>query len=96
MEIKKEKTGSTMTITVSGRLDTLTSPKLEAELKLSGIEKLVFDLAKLEYISSAGLRVMLGAQKTMMAQGEMELLNVSPIVREVFDMTGFSSFFTIR
>lgn len=96
MEIKKEKTGSTMMITVSGRLDTLTSPKLEAELKLSGIEKLVFDLAKLEYISSAGLRVMLGAQKTMMAQGEMELLNVSPIVREVFDMTGFSSFFTIR
>lgn len=84
-----------MTITVSGRLDTLTSPKLEEELKLAGVEKLVFDLEKLDYISSAGLRVMLGAQKTMMAQGEMELRHVSQIVREVFDMTGFSSFFTI-
>ena len=95
MEIKKEKSGSTMTVTVSGRLDTLTSPKLEEELKLSGVEKLIFDFEKLDYISSAGLRVMLGAQKTMMAQGEMELLHVSPVVREVFDMTGFSSFFTI-
>lgn len=85
-----------MTVTVSGRLDTLTSPKLEEELKLSGVEKLIFDFEKLDYISSAGLRVMLGAQKTMMAQGEMELLHVSPVVREVFDMTGFSSFFTIR
>lgn len=96
MEIKKTKDGSALTIALVGRLDTITSPQLESELKLDGIAKLVFDFNDLDYISSAGLRVMLTAQKTMMKQGEMELLNVKPLVREVFDMTGFSAFFTIR
>lgn len=96
MEIKKTKDGSALTIALVGRLDTITSPQLESELKLDGIAKLVFDFKDLDYISSAGLRVMLTAQKTMMKQGEMELLNVKPLVREVFDMTGFSAFFTIR
>ena len=96
MEIKKEKNGATLRIALTGRLDTLTSPQLEQELRLEGVTELVFDLARLEYISSAGLRVMLTAQKTMMAQGEMALENVAPVVREVFDMTGFSAFFTIR
>lgn len=96
MKITKEKNGTNLRITLSGRLDTLTSPQLEEELKLEGITSLVFDMTDLEYISSAGLRVMLTAQKTMMAQGEMALERVAPIVREVFDMTGFSAFFTIR
>lgn len=96
MEIRKQKDGSTLTLVLTGRLDTITSPQLEAELNLDGVTKLVFDLNALDYISSAGLRVMLTAQKTMMTRGEMELLNVKPLVREVFDMTGFSAFFTIR
>lgn len=96
MKITKEKNGTNLRITLSGRLDTLTSPQLEEELKLEGITSLVFDMTDLEYISSAGLRVMLTAQKTMMMQGEMALEHVAPIVREVFDMTGFSAFFTIR
>lgn len=96
MEITKTKTDTALTIALTGRLDTLTAPQLEKELDLDGVTRLVFDLKALEYISSAGLRVMLGAQKKMMKQGEMELLNVSDIVREVFDMTGFSAFFTIR
>ena len=95
MDITKTKEGSTLTIAVSGRLDTLTSPQLEAELQLTDVAQLVFDFDALDYISSAGLRVLLGAQKTMMAHGEMKLKNVKPIVKEVFDMTGFSSFFTI-
>lgn len=96
MEIKKQKDGSTLKLILTGRLDTITSPQLEAELNLDGVTKLVFDLNALDYISSAGLRVMLTAQKTMMTRGEMELMNVKPLVREVFDMTGFSAFFTIR
>lgn len=96
MEIKKQKDGSTLKLILTGRLDTITSPQLEAELNLDGVTKLVFDLSALDYISSAGLRVMLTAQKTMMTRGEMELMNVKPLVREVFDMTGFSAFFTIR
>lgn len=96
MEIKKQKDGATLKLILTGRLDTITSPQLEAELNLDGVTKLVFDLNALDYISSAGLRVMLTAQKTMMTRGEMELMNVKPLVREVFDMTGFSAFFTIR
>lgn len=96
MEIKKTKEASTLKIAVIGRLDTITAPQLENALTLDGIECLIFDFAKLEYISSAGLRVLLGAQKKMMVQGAMEIHNVAAIVREVFDMTGFSAFFTIK
>lgn len=96
MDIKKDKNGSSLKITLKGRLDTLTSPQLESELKLEGVAELVFDLMELEYISSAGLRVMLSAQKTMMMQGEMVLEHVAPVVKEVFDMTGLGAFFTIR
>lgn len=96
MDIKKDKNGSSLKITLKGRLDTLTSPQLESELKLEGVAELVFDLTELEYISSAGLRVMLSAQKTMMMQGEMVLEHVAPVVKEVFDMTGLGAFFTIR
>lgn len=96
MDIKKDKNGSSLKITLKGRLDTLTSPQLESELKLEGVTELVFDLMELEYISSAGLRVMLSAQKTMMMQGEMVLEHVAPVVKEVFDMTGLGAFFTIR
>lgn len=96
MEIKKEKNGSSLKISLKGRLDTITSPQLEQELKLEGVTNLVFDLKDLEYISSAGLRVMLSAQKTMMMQGEMALENVAEVVKEVFEMTGLGAFFTIR
>lgn len=96
MEIKKTKDGSSLKLTVSGRLDTLTAPQLESSLQLEGVTELVFDLTDLEYVSSAGLRVFLGAQKKMMLQGNMELVGVKPIVREVLDMTGFSAFFTIK
>lgn len=96
MDIKKEKNGSSLIIALKGRLDTLTSPQLEEELKLEGVTNLVFDLKDLEYISSAGLRVMLSAQKTMMLQGEMALENVAEVVKEVFEMTGLGAFFTIR
>lgn len=96
MEIKKEKNGSSLKIALKGRLDTITSPQLEQELKLEGVTNLVFDLKDLEYISSAGLRVMLSAQKTMMMQGEMALENVAEVVKEVFEMTGLGAFFTIR
>lgn len=96
MEIKKTKDGSSLKLTVSGRLDTLTAPQLESALQLEGVTELVFDLTDLEYVSSAGLRVFLGAQKKMMLQGNMELVGVKPIVREVLDMTGSSAFFTIK
>lgn len=96
MDIKKDKNGSSLKITLKGRLDTLTSPQLESELKLEGVTELVFDMTELEYISSAGLRVMLSAQKTMMLQGEMVLEHVASVVKEVFDMTGLGAFFTIR
>lgn len=96
MEIKTDKNGSALTVTLKGRLDTQTAPQLEKELKLEGVASVVFDLSDLEYISSAGLRTMLTAQKTMMAQGEMVLEHVAPVVREVFEMTGLAPFFTIR
>ncbi len=83
--------------TLDGRLDTTTAPALEKELKeaLPGVSELTLDFAALEYISSAGLRVLLAAQKTMNRQGEMRIANVNEIVREVFDVTGFSDILTI-
>lgn len=91
--------GHTTTLTLSGRLDTTTAPELEAALAdvPSSAKELILDLRDLEYISSAGLRVLLKAQKAMLgADGTMKLLHVSEAVLEVFDITGFSEFLTIE
>lgn len=83
---------------IEGRLDTTTAPKLEAELKqsVSGVIKLVLDFASLEYLSSAGLRVLLAAQKVMNRQGEMVIRNVNETISEIFAITGFSDVLTIE
>ena len=83
---------------LEGRLDTVTSPELEKTLAdaLSDVKELTFDLANLEYVSSAGLRVLLLAQKTMNAQGKMTVRNVGETVNEIFEVTGFSDILTIE
>lgn len=98
MEIKKTKNGNELTINLEGRLDTTTAPMLEAELKqnIGGIEKLVFDFSLLEYLSSAGLRVLLSAQKVMNKQGKMIVKNVNDTIAEIFEVTGFSEILTIE
>lgn len=98
MTITKNTNGKTLLLTVAGRLDTTTAPKLEAELKSSvdGITELIFDFAALEYVSSAGLRVLLSAQKVMNRQGQMLIKNVCETVMEVFEVTGFSDILTIE
>lgn len=98
MEIIKESSGGALTLKLRGRLDTATAPQLEQELKdsLGAVQALTIDLEELEYISSAGLRVLLYAQKTMNKQGSMVVRNVGPMVMEVFDITGFSDFLDIQ
>ena len=82
---------------LEGRLDTVTAQELEKELKeaLEGVSELTLDFEKLEYISSAGLRVLLSAQKTMNKQGEMKILNVNETIMEIFEVTGFADILTI-
>jgi len=94
MDINKTLDGDKLTITPVGRIDTITSPELEAAVVLEGVGTLVFDLAGVDYISSAGLRVLLSAQKKM-AGKSMVIANARPAVKEVFDITGFSDIFTI-
>lgn len=98
MNIKKTKTASAVNIALEGRLDTTTAPELETELKasLDGVSELVFDMDKLDYISSAGLRVLLSAQKVMTKQGSMKLIHVNDTVMEIFEVTGFSDILTIE
>ena len=98
MIIEKNQNGTTLKITLSGRLDTTTAPQLEAEFKASiaGVEKLELDFAALEYLSSAGLRVLLAAQKVMNKQGEMVIKNVNETIREIFEVTGFVDILTIE
>ena len=98
MGIKKTQNGNEMVLAIEGRLDTTTAPQLEAELKQSigGVEKLVMDFAALEYLSSAGLRVLLAAQKVMNKQGEMVVRNVNETIAEIFEVTGFSDILTIE
>ena len=98
LNIKSGKNGSEMTITLGGRLDTNTSPQLEelVDTSLDGVEKLVFDIADLEYISSAGLRVLLAALQIMEDQGEMVLRNVCEEIMDVFEITGFIDDLTIE
>ena len=98
LNINKTLAGTALNISLEGRLDTMTAPELESELSanLGGVESLVFDLAKLEYISSAGLRVLLSAQKTMIKQGTMVVRNATEEVKEIFEVTGFSDILTIE
>lgn len=96
MTIDKKLNGSKLTIAVGGRLDTTTSPQLEAQLDLNGITDLTFDMKELDYVSSAGLRLLLKAQKQMNTQGDMRLVNVNDIVMEVFEVTGFSSILKVE
>lgn len=97
MTIEKKLSGTELEIKIEGRLDTTTAPELESELKasLGGVEKLVLDFSALEYLSSAGLRVLLAAQKIMNKQGEMVVKNVNETISEIFEVTGFSEVLTI-
>ena len=98
MEITKKQENTSLEIALAGRLDTTTAPQLEAVVKesLDGITDLVLDFANLEYVSSAGLRVILASQKTMNKQGTMVIRNVSNDIQEVFEITGFSDILTIE
>ena len=98
MTINRNLNGSTLTIALEGRLDTTTAPELEKELKTSmdDAEELVLDFAGLDYISSAGLRVLLSAHKAMSGKGGMTVRNANEIVQEVFDVTGFADILTIE
>ena len=98
MTIEKTINQNAVTLIVSGRLDTQTAPELEKELDavLPGIKELTFDMTSLEYVSSAGLRVILKAQKAMNTQGSMKLTGVNDSIMEVFDITGFLDILTIE
>ena len=98
MTIEKKINGEALTLIVSGRLDTQTAPELEKELDeaLADIKELTFDMTDLEYVSSAGLRVILKAQKAMNAKGSMKLTGVNDSIMEVFDITGFLDILTIE
>lgn len=96
MNIDKKFDNGKLAIALSGRLDTNTSPELEGELKLDDVKEIAFDFAGLEYISSAGLRVLMTAQKAMMASGgRMTIAHPNAMVQGVFEMTGLSSVFEI-
>ena len=98
MNIVKTSEGTKLTLAVEGRLDTTTAPQLEAELKssLDGVTELTLDFEKLEYLSSAGLRVLLAAQKVMKKQGSMVVRHVNETIQEVFEVTGFVDILTIQ
>ena len=98
MTIDKVQNGTSLKVKVSGRLDTTTAPQLEDELKSSieGVESLELDFSDLEYISSAGLRVLLAAHKVMVGKGGMKVTHVNELVNEVFEVTGFADILTIE
>ena len=98
MTIEKNLNGTELTVAIAGRLDTTTAPQLEAEFKNStaGVEKLVLDFTGLEYLSSAGLRVLLSTQKVMNKQGEMIIKNVNETINEIFEVTGFIDILNIE
>ena len=97
MQIHQTKNENALTVALSGRLDTMTAPELEAALKeaLPGVTELTFDFEKLDYISSAGLRVLLSAQKTMNGQGSMKVVHANEMILEIFEVTGFTDILTI-
>ena len=98
MTIEKNRQGNELTVKLEGRLDTMSAPEFEVVVKneLDNVELFILDLAKLQYTSSAGLRTILLAQKTMNKQGKMILKNVRETVMEVFEMTGLSDLLTIE
>lgn len=98
MTVNKKKEGAKLTVVIEGRVDTTTAPVLEEELKaaIDGVESLVLDFGSVEYISSAGLRVLLSVQKIMNRQGEMKVISVSDDIMEIFEVTGFSDILTIE
>ena len=98
MTITKSQNGSALTIALEGRLDTMTAPQLEASLKESydSADSIVFDFSKLDYISSAGLRVLLSTHKLMSRKGGMKVTHVNDIVQEVFEVTGFGDILDIE
>ena len=98
MKISKNMNGAELTVAPEGRLDTITAPELEAALKeeIDGVEELTFDFSSLDYISSAGLRVLLSAQKKMNGQGSMKVTGVNEIIMEIFEVTGFTDILTIE
>ena len=98
LTINKTKENEKLLVTLEGRLDTTTAPQLEGELKNSfdGVQELVLDFEKLEYISSAGLRVLLSAQKVMNKQGSMKIVHVGEVIQEIFEVTGFSDILTVE
>ena len=98
LNIKTAKDAEKLTVALEGRLDTVTAPELEKCFKesLPGVTELVMDFEKLDYISSAGLRVLLSAQKTMNRQGSMKLVHVSESIMEILEVTGFSDILTIE
>lgn len=97
LNIEKTTNASALNVALNGRLDTTTAPDLEKELKasLDGVDALTIDMGGLEYISSAGLRVLLSAQKVMNKQGEMKVIHVNETIMEIFEVTGFSDILTI-
>ena len=97
MNIEQKKDGNALTLVLEGRLDTMTAPQLDAVLKeaLPGVEALTFDLGKLDYISSAGLRVLLSAQKAMNQQGAMKVIHANEMIMEIFEVTGFADILDI-
>lgn len=98
MTITKKAEGNKLMIALEGRLDTTTAPQLESEIKscIDGVGELELDLGELEYMSSAGLRVLLATQKTMNKQGKMVITNVNETIQEIFEITGFSDILTIQ
>ena len=98
LNINKTIENGKATFALEGRLDTVTAPELEKSLKdsIDGVAELVLNFDKLEYISSAGLRVLLSAQKTMSEKGGMKITNVSEIISEIFEVTGFSEILTVE
>ncbi len=98
MNIKESREGSKLTVALEGRLETTTAPDFEEVIKtkLDGVTELVIDLSGIEYVSSAGLRVILSAQKKMNVQGSMKVTGVNEIIGEIFDVTGFSEILTIE
>jgi len=97
LNITKKAENTALTVSLEGRLDTTTAPQLEGELKgsLNGVTDLTMDMSKLEYISSAGLRVLLSAQKVMNKQGEMKVTGANDVIQEIFEVTGFSDILNI-
>ena len=98
MTIEKILNGNCLTLNLAGRLDTATAPELDAvvDSSMAGVQDLILDMEALEYISSAGLRVILKARKMMNAQGSMKLIHVNGAIMEVFDITGFADILTIE